>query len=98
MYWVGYNQPTWEPTRTIETDCPDLVYCYESSILTLLQYYKNDAVNARAVAADHMNRVYQECRQLEAHCRSLDEKLQKAMQNRNLRANFECYLCKAGHN
>lgn len=105
IYWFGYTEPTWEPAEIIQIDCPQLVFCYERSLLILLQLYRNYAENAHnhvlnvnEAAAQQVAVMYQQCRQLEADCRSKDERLQRAMKNRHLRGRFECYLCHKEYN
>lgn len=105
IFWVDYTEPTWEPVKTIQTDCPQLVYCFERNLLLLLQHLKDYAFGAfntvrdvNAVTAELVATMHQECRQLRAACRTKDEQLQRAMQNRHQLGSFQCYICHKKYN
>lgn len=94
IFWQGHLEPTWEPTRIIEDDCPELASCYERNILALLNQLQAESVAIQRTAGQFMRRMYAECQELSAKCRSQDSKLAKMMKNKNMVADFECFLCK----
>ena len=64
----------------------------------MVRLLQDDQANIRQIAAQNARRMHQESRELRAQCRSLNERLKRALNNQNQRGIFECYICQAKYN